>query len=173
MKILIAIAAAVLLVLGWGYWHSVDHAYVQLRVDDYSLKSATQAYGAPHGVTLELRDAAGTGIAMARSVEPHGYILAVHPDPAVGNCEHLSGAGHADCYERYSAWSATWAPRVRSAQVSVGSCVMRDVPVSVRHSNEEWLVWWVPLPHVGGLPRQYFDLSMAMDSHACATASRR
>ena len=171
MKVLIGIAAVAAAVLGWGYWYSAHHAYVTLRVDDYSLKTATQLYGTPHGVTLTLRDEAGTALATARSVEPHGYILAVHPDPEVGNCEHR--ADHAECYEQYSAWSATWAPRVRSAQVSVGSCVLQSVPIRMAHSNDEWPLWWVPLPHIGGLPRQYFGLSLAVDARACAAVAQR
>jgi hypothetical protein len=170
------------LILAWGYWYSLNHASLQLRVDDYSLKSERQAYGAPHGVTLTLRDRANVQVAIARSVEPLGYILAVHPSADIGNCEHRgigpsSGSGsqgdYAACYEQYSAWSATWAPRVRSADVRVGSCELRAVPVTVRSSNSEWPLWWVPLPHVGGLPRRYFEFVVAIDSRACAVATER
>ena len=102
-----------------------------------------------------------------------GYILAIHPDATIGNCEHLNQASqgdYAECYERYSAWSATWADRVRKADVTVGSCEVRAAPAAVRRSNSEWPVWWVPLRHIGGLPRQYFTFVMAVDSRACAAA---
>ena len=178
--LLTAIAVSALLLV-WGYWYSLNHASLQLRVDDYALKSPNQAYGAPHGVTLTLRDNANVQLAVARSVEPVGYILAVHPSTDIGNCGHRvertsSGNGakgdYSACYKQYSAWSATWAPRVHSADVSVGSCELRAVPVTVRMSNDEWLLWWVPLPHVGGLPRQYFEFAVAIDSRACAAVIR-
>lgn len=135
----------------------------------------------PHGVSLVLRGAANGQLAVARSVEPLGRILAVHPDSAVGNCEHrgiraasrqVSQADYSACYAQYSAWSATWAHRVRSADVILGTCEVRGVPVTVSRSNGEWPVWWVLLRHIGGLPRQYFELVIAIDSRACAAVTR-
>ena len=67
----------------------------------------------------------------------------------------------------------TWSPRVHSADVRVGSCQLREVPVTIHLSNDEWVVWWVPLPHIGGLPRRYFDLAVAIDSRACAAVVRQ
>jgi hypothetical protein len=174
-KILLAAAVVTALVPLWGYWYAIRHASLQLRVDDYALRSPTQSYGIPHGVSLVLRDASNAQLAVARSVEPLGYLLAVHPDPRIGNCEHLTQASQGDyaaCYEKYSAWSATWADRVRRADVTVGSCEARAVPVTVRRSNSEWPVWWVPLRHLGGLPRQYFEFVIALDSRACAAVAQ-
>ena len=176
---LVSIAAGAL-VPAWGYWYSLKHASLNLRVDDYSLQSSTQSYGAPHNVTLTLRDQSNAQLAFARSVEPLGYILAMHPDSDIGNCEQPIGTAstleyqrnYAACYAQYSAWSATWASRVHSADITVGLCEMHGVPVTVHQSNDEWLLWWVPLPHVGGLPRQHFDFSVAIDSRACAPITR-
>lgn len=173
-KVILPLAAIAGLVLAYGYWYSRGRADVHLRVDDYALRTAGIAYGTPHGVSLSLRDRSNQVLAVARSVEPHGYILAVHPDSAIGNCQP-EGTGaltprardaYAACYQQYSRWSASWAARVHSADVTVGSCELRGVPVAVSRSSD-WLLWWVPLPHVGGLPRQYFDFSVALDSHAC------
>jgi hypothetical protein len=169
-KILLVAAVVTALVPLWGYWYSIHHASLQLRVDDYALKSPTQAYGDPHGVSLVLRDASNRQLAVARSVEPIGYILALDPNADIGNCEHRKD-DYAACYEQYSAWSATWAHLVRSADVTVGSCEVHAVPVTVYRSNSEWPVWWVPLRHIGGLPRQYFEFLMAIDSRACTAAN--
>jgi hypothetical protein len=38
-------AVAVSALLAWGYWYSLNHASLQLRVDDYAPKSERQAYG--------------------------------------------------------------------------------------------------------------------------------
>jgi hypothetical protein len=169
--LLVAVVLTALVPL-WGYWYSVHHADLNLRVDDYALKSPTQLYGVPHDVSLVLRDASNAQLAVAKSVEPLGYFLAVHPDAGIGNCQHRKD-DYSKCYEQYSAWSATWAHLVRSADVTVGSCEVRAVPVTVYRSNSEWPLWWVPLRHIGGLPRQYLELIMAVDSRSCVAATGR
>lgn len=176
-KILAAVAGAAVLVLGWGYWYAQTHTALSLRVEDYGLKTDRQAYGSPHDVTLELLGASSEPLAVARSVEPHGYILAEHPSREIGNCQQRVGGtaapgDYADCYARLSAWAAQWAPLVRRAHVAVGPCKLRDLPVGVYASNSEWWLWWVPLPHVGGLPRRYVEFVIKLDSRACAGAGR-
>jgi len=157
--------------LAWGYWHAQTHASLSLRVDDYGLKSDRLAYDSPHDVTLRFLGPAGEELAIARSVEPLGHILAIHPDKEIGNCEHRSRSGspsdYADCYAEYSAWSSKWAPLVRRAHVVVGKCEVRDLPVTTFTTDTDWLMWWVPLPHVGGIPRRYFDFSFRIDSRTC------
>jgi hypothetical protein len=173
-KILVAAIVVAVLVPLWGYWYAIRHASLNLRVKDYALKSPTQLYGEPHNVSLVFRDASNQQLAVARSVEPIGYILAVHPDVAIGNCQHLKAQDqYADCYARYSKWSATWADRVRNADVTIGSCAIRAAPVAVERSNDEWQLWWVPLRHIGGLPHQYFDVAIAIDSRACVAVVQK
>ena len=106
-QLVAGLAAAAVGVLAWGYWNAARHADVQLQVNDHGLASRTQLYGTPHDVTLVLRDASGAALATARSVEPAGYLLAVHPDPAIGNCQHIARQPkYGECYGRYSAWLA-------------------------------------------------------------------
>jgi len=176
-KIALTFATVSVLVVAWGYWHSMSHAALNIRVADYALKSQRQSYGAPHGVTLTFRGKSGAPLAAARSVEPQDFILAVHPNADIGNCQesgkntssgHSSQSNYAECYERYSTWAATWAPLVHDADVAVGLCQLHRVPVEVRTSNSEWWLWWVPLPHIGGLPRQYFEFAVSIDSRACS-----
>lgn len=170
-RAILVLALGTTLVLGWGYWYASRHANLHIHVDDYALRTAREAYGSPHGVALAFRDQMRRLLAEARSVEPQGYVLAVHPDASIGNCQHRSTQpDYSACYKHYSAWSATWAPLVRRADVTVGGCALSGVPVTVHQSNNEWAVWWVPLPHVGGLPRRYFTLSIAIDSGSCTAA---
>lgn len=175
-KIAITFATVSVLVVAWGYWHLVNHAAVSIRVNDYALRSERQSFGAPRGVTLTFRDQSGVLLALARSVEPQDYILAVHPNEHIGSCHesgrttssgHASQSNYAECYEHYSTWSATWAPLVHDADVVVGQCQLHRVPVDVRTSNGEWWLWWIPLPHIGGAPRQYFEFTVSIDSRAC------
>lgn len=173
----LALAVVVALVLGWGYWYASHHADLQILVDDRALRNARGAYGSPHDVAVVFRDQSQRLLAEARSVKPEGYLLAHHPDAAVGNCQHRSRQpDYSACYKHYSAWSATWAPLVRRADITVGTCTLSDVPVTVYESNGEWFLWWVPLPHVGGLPRRYVALSLTIDSGSCvpvgSTAAR-
>lgn len=178
LKILAAVAGSAVLVLAWGYWYSLTHTALSLRVEDYGLKTDRLSYGSPHDVTLQFLGANNEPLALARSVEPHGYILAEHPSREIGNCEQrgpgAAGAAapgdYAECYAQLSAWAAQWAPRVRRAHVAVGPCKLRDLPVGVHSSNSEWWLWWVPLPHVGGLPRRYVEFVIKLDSRACTGA---
>ena len=167
--VLVAVVGTALVPL-WGYWYAIRHASLQLNVNDLSLKTDRQLYGDAHNVGLVFRDASNAQLAVAKSVEPLGYILAVHPDPAIGNCEQRRN-DFADCYEQYSRWSSTWASRARSADVTVGSCEIKSAPVTVYRSNEEWPTWWVPLRHIGGLPREYFAFTLWIDSRACAAVA--
>ena len=169
-KILLVAAAGAACVLGWGFWYSVNHAVVYFSVNDYALKTPRRLYGSPHDVSLVLHDAANNELAVARSVEPQGYILAVHPVNEIGTCEQYenSQSRFSACYTQYSSWLSGWAARVSSADVRVGTCELHAVPVTVYRSNGEWPVWWVPLPHVGGLPREYFSFSFDIDSRTCS-----
>jgi hypothetical protein len=171
LGLVVAVGGAI--ALGWGYWYSLTHAYLHIHVDDYGLKTNNLIYGAPHDVTLTFRDRSGNALAAAKSIEPAGYILAVHPSADIGTCEHRTAQGdYASCYKQYSAWSSRWAPDVHSADVSVGTCQLRGVPVVASVSNGDWFLWWIPLPHGGGLPRRHFDFAIPVDSRACAAAQR-
>jgi hypothetical protein len=101
---------------------------------------------------------------------------AFHPDARIQNCASYDGYAQHDAYARcfaaHSRWAAGWAPRVRFARVTVGDCILNDVPVVAKRSDSEWWLWWVPLPHVGGTPLGYFDIVVAIDSKACKAVSK-
>lgn len=167
----VGVAAAVFAAtLAWGYWYSATHASLNIRVEDYGQQTDRQLFGRPHGVKVEFFGADGRFLASAHSVEPAGYILAVHPDPAIGDCSAYQNSREkfAACYAQYSAWASTWASEVQTAAISTGGCSLRGLPVNVYTSNEEWWLWWVPLPHIGGTPRRYFDLAVKVDAKACS-----
>lgn len=97
-----AAAVACALVLGWGYWHAMTHAYLHIHVDDTALRSENQAYGAPHDVTVTFRDCSNVALATAKSIEPAGYLLAIHPSADIGTCEHRArGGDYTSCYTQY------------------------------------------------------------------------
>lgn len=181
LKLLLPAIAVSVIALAWGYWHSQTYASLGLRVEDYGLKTDSLAYGTPHGVTLKFLGPANEQLAIARSVEPLGYILAIHPRNEIGNCEHrgiraTAGQGsqsdYSKCYSELSAWASQWAPLVRHADVVVGTCEVRHLPVNIYASNADWWLWWVPLPHVGGVPRRHFEFVVKIDSRTCAGVSK-
>lgn len=174
MKAFLAASAAFVVALAWGYWHAATHAAMTLRVEDHGLRTDRQLYGTPHGVTLAFFGTPNEPLASAHSVEPAGYILAVHPDPAVGDCSQYQNSQqeYARCFAAHSAWASRWAPRVRSAAISIGSCTLANVPVSVHSSNTEWWLWWVPLPHIGGVPRRYFELVVKVNTKGCTAVNQ-
>lgn len=169
-KVFLAAFAVMAGALAWGYWHSATHASLNLRVEDYGLQTERQLYGAPHGVTLTYYGAAGEFLAAAHTIEPAGYVLAIHPDPNIGDCSQYENSRekYAHCFTAYSTWASHWAPRVRTATARIGSCVLEKLPVTVYSSNAEWWLWWVPLPHVGGVPRRYFDLAVKVNTRSCS-----
>jgi hypothetical protein len=145
-------------VLAWGYWHSVTHATTHFFVR-----------GSPHDIKIDLYDAAGAFLASARSVEPEGYIVVVHPDPAIGDCRQFEGnrKRYAECFKQSADWVAEWIDDVRSAKITTPKCAVPNVPVLLTRSNEGWWYWWVPHPHFGGIPYRHVEVQIDFDSRAC------
>ena len=172
-KVLLLAALVMAGLLAWGWWHAATHASLQLQLDDYGLKTDQQLYGTPHDVTLTYYGAANEPLAAARSVEPLGYILAIHPDPKIGDCsQYKTQQPYSDCFAAHSAWAARWAPRARAANIKVGACELRGVPVSVHKSGGDWWLWWVPLPHIGGTPLGYFQITARVNTRTCSAANQ-
>jgi hypothetical protein len=172
-KFLLAAAAALACALAWGFWHASTHVYLAVRVDDYGLRNDRLIYASPHNVSLSFFDEAGKLLANARSIEPAGYILAVHPDASIGDCSQHKQPDYARCHDQYSAWASDWSPKVRTASATIGSCVLQRLPVAIQGSNTEWLLWWIPLPHVGGVPHRYLELVVRVDTKTCTPAAVR
>jgi hypothetical protein len=172
------LSALVLIAVGmlfYGDWRSSTHAAVNIRIEDYGMRTSQQLYGSPHPAAVEFFSEQGNSLAKALSVEPLGYLLAVHPDAEIRDCRQYQGSArrkdYARCFDAHSRWVADWAPRVSHAEVRVGDCRVRDVPVVAERTGGDWWLWWVPLPHVGGAPLGYFDLSVAVDRQACTAAN--
>ena len=55
-----------MVVLGWGYWHMMTHATLNLSVHDVSLKTDRQAYGRVVNANIVFMDAMGVVLAEGR-----------------------------------------------------------------------------------------------------------
>jgi len=91
LRLLLAAIAACALVPLWGYWYSVRHADLNLRVEDYALRSPNQSYGDAHNVSLVFRDTStARDCAIGRTARLHsggqsgrGHRQLPTPEPAV------------------------------------------------------------------------------------------
>jgi hypothetical protein len=175
-----ALVAAVVLaviagaVLGYGYRHHATHGYLSVSVVD--------AQAVPiAGADVTLRDARGAVLGRWLARPPVGAMWLA--EPAVYDCHQLespatvSAEGRAAwdaCFERYSRWVVTRAQAVAFADVHAGDCVLSRLPVTVTAFGDTWWLWWVPLPHIGGPPMQYFTVGVRLDRARCmADGGRR
>lgn len=174
MRTLLVLAIVAALVLGYGYYHARTHGWLYIELID---ASATPYAGNIRDAEIRLLDGDGKLLADAKSDHRFAVARLVHPE--VGDCSaeersptasSAAGDPWQKCFETLSTWSIQWAGRVRFADVKFAGCDFKAVPVTLQESREEWWVWWVPLPHIGGKPLTYFSLSISVDGSKCAEA---
>ena len=73
-----------MVVLGWGYWHMITHATLNLSLHDVSLKTDRQAYGQVVNADIVFMNADGAVLAAGKIREPYGVLSISHPE--VGDC---------------------------------------------------------------------------------------
>jgi hypothetical protein len=71
------------------------------------------------------------------------------------------------CFNNQATWIPKWITRVSQVQVKHEKCQSKIIPVVVLEHNSEWLLWWVPLPHVGGTPYSYFRIDITIEEKYC------
>lgn len=165
-------------VLGWGYWHSKTHATLNCSIYDVSRNTDRQAHGQIVAGSVAFMNAAGVVLAEGQIREPYGVLSFTHPE--VGDCSRFEREASSNaeawqawqrCFEARSRWLATWLREVRYATVTIGRCRVEQLPVVLNEYKDSWWIWWVPLPHSGGKPYTYFDISLRVDGLKCRAAS--
>ncbi len=178
-KAFLLLGALTVVALGWGYWHASSHAALDVSFYDVSLKNDRQAYGRVLSADLVFTDATGAILANGRADKPLGIVSIYHPK--IGDCSREEREASLNreamvawqqCFRTKSRWFVTWVRQVRYASVNLGNCRIDRVPVSIEESKEDWWLWWVPLPHIGGTPYTYFKLTLWIDSGNCRPANR-
>jgi len=163
--------------LGWGYWHTLTHATVNVALHDVALKTDRQAYGQIKNAEIVLLDADGAALAQGRASEPYGTVWFKHPQ--VGDCSRFESQATVadaapqawtDCFEAQSTWFAQWMHQTRYASLKFGPCRIEKIPVQIYSSAGDWWLWWVPLPHIGGKPYTYYGLTLTVDGAHCSAA---
>lgn len=173
-KWFLAFAVVAVLALGWGYWHQLTHASLHVSLYDVALKTDRQAYGEVRNASIEFADASGAVLARGEVREPYGVFAPLHPE--VGDCRRKeseatrsseSRLAWQQCFEVVSRWLPKWVRKTTQATVVTSQCRVANIPVTLHESGDSWWIWWVPLPHIGGKPYTYFDLTLKIDGARC------
>lgn len=176
--VLVGALAVVAAVLGWGYWHASSHAALSVSLYDLSLKTDRQAYGQVLAADVVFKDAKGAALANGRAEKPLGLVSIDHPK--VGDCRPEEREASLSrekmdawdrCFKTKSQWTMTWVRQVRHASVNLGHCRINQTPVLLEESSDDWWLWWIPNPHIGGWPYTHFRLSLWIDSANCRAAT--
>ena len=175
MRTVLVLAIIAALVLGYGYYHTVTHGWMNVNLVDASQKQDT---GNIRDAEIRLLDGDGKLLANAKSDHQYGVVRLIHPE--AGDCSaeerkaSSSPAGQDNwqkCFGTLSTWLVRWAGQVRFAEVKLANCDLKRVPVTVDESRDDWWLWWVPLRHIGGKPITYFSVSISVDGANCVTNS--
>lgn len=159
------------LVLGYGYWHSITHASAHI---DLVFKAGERGKSERLSKAQVLfMNVVGQVLAKGVSDEKYDFIHLIHPQ--AGDChERVKQVPQKEarivwqqCFKQQSKWLPTWVKDVRQVEVRHKQCASVTVPIEIAEHNTEWLLWWVPLPHVGGIPYSYYRASIIIDHKDC------
>lgn len=166
---LAGLAAAVTV---YGAWQARTHATLRLAVHDHAGQTNSRAWVDVTDARVRLVDAAGRVRAEAQLEPPHGQPRWLGPDGEAVDCRpDMPRDAWPACFDAQSRWMARWAGEAANADLVVGGCRIERAPIE-RRTSSDWLLWWVPLPHVGGRPLGYHALDVHVDSARCAPVAR-
>jgi hypothetical protein len=164
-------------ILAYGFYHEQTHGALSVTVNDPTRLPTRPKLLKDDYLFL---DGNGQTLDRARSDASYGVVRLIHP--LVGDCvSEERGASSAPdghnkwqaCFEQQSTWLMNWVRQVRYTIVKLESCAPQRVPVSISESGDDWWLWWVPLPHIGGKPYRYFSLTIDVDRANCAVTAGR
>ena len=172
-KIFALIALSVIVVLGYGYWRVSTYGWLHVSLRDVS--GSERGYTLIKDAEITLHDFNGNVLAKGKSDNKHGVVYLAHPE--VGFCvEEESRAPFSkddrqswyDCYEKQATWVVEWARNAQFMDIAFDQCDLQKIPVSVSEFKDDWWLWWVPHPRIGGQPSTYFSINVQVDSANCS-----
>lgn len=167
LVVLLVIAAATS--LGYGYWHRSTFATFHLSLRDVSEQARG---GAVLDAQLTFLDADSRPLARGKTDGKWGVVLVRHP--SAGYCDSdLAPDEYRACFWTQSEWLMTWLEKLRYVSIAIGHCRIERVPIELSLSRDSLLTWWIPLPHVGGVPFTSYSDQLELDSRVCAVTGRR
>jgi hypothetical protein len=168
IAIMVVFAGLAAGVLGYGWWHSGNHATIHVTLRDAAKKQFEYVKGAQ----LEFLDEAGRVLARGKSDDQYGVVWVSHP--TAGYCgPDLAQPAYAQCFRVHSEWLLTWVPQVRRITIATGRCRIEHAPIHFSASRDSAWTWWIPLPHVGGTPYTNFNAFVQVDVENCAVVPLR
>ena len=94
--------------------------------------------------------------------------------PAAGYCgPDLKADDYRACFWTQAEWLTTWLKDLRYVSLALGDCRIERLALELEVSRDSLLTWWVPLPHVGGVPFSRYSAQLEVDSRACTVTGRR
>lgn len=167
LVVLLVIAAATS--AGYAYWHRSTFATFHLSLKDVSAQSLG---GAVLNAQLTFLDAASHPLARGKTNGTWGIVMVSHP--SAGYCSSdLAPDDYRACFWAQSEWLTTWLNDLRYVSLAIGSCRIERVPLDLKISRDSLLTWWIPLPHVGGVPFTRYSAQLEVDSRVCTVTSGR
>ena len=172
-KKIAAIAATLtILLMAYGFWRVSTYGWLYLSIQDVS--GQEKKYQLIKDAKIMLLDSNGNVLAEGKSDSRHGVVYLYHSE--AGFCvEEESRASFSkddrqdwyNCYEKQAKWVVEWVRKVKYVDLEFDNCHLKRVPVSVSESKNDWWLWWVPHPHIGGKPSTYFNIDIFVDRVNC------
>jgi len=159
-------------ILGYGYWHSLTHGASHIQLDFRDDSNGPQQCHPK--VEFDFLDAKGHLLAHGISDEHYNFVHLIHPE--VDDCHAVEQSASVSessrnawqvCFEQLSTWIATWTSPVPQVNVNTDRCAWMNLPVAVSETNSDWMLWWVPHPHIGGKPYTYYSVYLTVDESHC------
>ena len=158
-------------VLAFGYWRAWTRAHVSVNVVAVSSGGKSEPIV---NAELVVRDAAGNVLAEGKTDARFGFVRFSHPQ--FGSCEEEEKSATASmegrarwnaCIAEKFRWQAGWAPRVSHLEIRFAQCHVTGIPLTLRMGRQDWWLWWVPLPHVGGDPLTEYNARVSANAETC------
>ena len=158
-------------ILGYGYWRASTRAFIRLTLIDAAKGEGTQPV---FGAALIFRDVMGNALAAGNSDDRFGIVRFTHPQ--FGSCEEEERSASASsrgrsrwdrCIGEQFKWQTEWAPQIRSLDIEVSRCRIANVRVALQRRADDWWLWWVPLPHIGGDPLTTYSGTVSVNTDTC------
>jgi hypothetical protein len=166
LVLFIGIAAGV---LGYGYWHTENHATFYMSVTE---RTPAGRYGQVLNAQLEFLDGKGVSLARGKTDGKFGVVWVAHP--VAGYCgPDLSKEAYRSCFDAHSVWLRSWVPLVRQVSLAFDNCRIERVPLQFSANRDSMWTWWIPLPHVGGTPYTYYSAHLEVEGRTCSVTSYR
>ena len=156
-------ACTIAAVASYGYWHAATHATFNVNL---AYKTDAGAINQMRNGQIEFLDDDGAVLARASIDTRYGVVWLAHPDK--GQCgPDLTQNSYRDCFQAQAAWIPRWVRDVRYANIALERCSLARRRVQLDTHRDNLLLWWMPLPHVGGLPYTHHSATLAIDTKNC------